>query len=409
MRRDVFISYAGSDSETALEVCRHLESKGISCWMAPRDVRPGSDWADEILKAIECSRVLLAIVSPDYARSEHVLRERVFAEETGKPLLEFERASSRPAAGAVPEEMKALTAKLAVLLEAAEQKGIRRIMRKRRGFLIPMLIAGALLTCAAFLFLNGPFVPEYPDGMEFAAVPAGTFMMGSPAGERGRTAAEGPVREVTVGSFEIMTTEVTQGMWQAVMGEDQHELYERALKAAPGSPAPDLGRDLPVCFVSWNEACRFAERVGMLDTLHHYRLPSEAEWEYACRAGTPWPEQGMEIDDIAWHVGNSEGRLHPVGGKAPNAWGIHDMLGSVSEWCLDNWADGYHGAPPDGSARMEEGSVYRVWRGGGFINAALICRPAFRDRRREDFRQISRGFRLVRIPRRNQLRAPPYR
>ena len=166
-----------------------------------------------------------------------------------------------------------------------------------------------------------------PTGMEFVSIPQGSFQMGAPEGEQGSSSRERPVHTVTFNyDFEIMTTEVTQGMWLEVMGGN------------PSHFTGDLNR--PVEYVSWDDCQVFVDAMNILDPYHTYRLPSESEWEYCCRAGTTerfyWGEDpgNTDINNYAWWACNSGG-THPVAQKLPNAWSLYDMSGNVYEWCED--------------------------------------------------------------------------
>ena len=401
MKRHFFVSHSRADSKIAQELVEFLESRGFKCWIAPRDIRPGADWALSILRAIEEAEALIVLRSGNSDSSGHVLREKIQAREMKKRIIEcaIPGADLEPSADA-PRAVSAGGDVHSSFLELQEK--LRRSRRKgsligRAAGIVALLILplamGALLLNAS----RSGEMPVWPDGIVFADIPPGSFSMGAPEDETGSTKAERPVHSVSISSgFQMMTTEVTRGMWRDVMGETQEELCERVLRNEPRSPSPVTGDEYPVCYVTWNEAREFARRIEELDPEHTYRLPTEAEWEYACRAGTRGPACGSSIDSIAWHQGNSRGQPHPVAMKPPNGWGLYDMLGNASEWCLDPWHDDYTGAPGDGSEWAVNGSQYRVWRGGGYINAPHICRSAFRDRRRPDFRQCSRGFRLVR-------------
>ena len=185
-------------------------------------------------------------------------------------------------------------------------------------------------------------------GILLRLVPPGTFTMGSPATEAGRDDDEGPQREVT------------QGEWEAVMGTNPSDFKE-------------VGRDAPVEQVSWNDCQEFLNRLCDLEGVPRgtYRLLTEAQWEYACRAGTRGKYCTGETDaDLArarWYWGNSGETTHAVGQKAANAWGLHDMHGNVWEWVQDEWHDSYEGTPRNGvawEAGPSSGSV-RVLRGWG--------------------------------------------
>jgi formylglycine-generating enzyme required for sulfatase activity len=150
----------------------------------------------------------------------------------------------------------------------------------------------------------------------------------------------------------------------------------------------------PVEQVSWNDAQAFCQKLSQI-TGKTYRLPTEAEWEYACRAGTTtcyyFGDDANQLGDYAWYDGNSQGTTHPVGQKKPNVWGLYDMSGNVWEWCEDNWYDNYIEAPDDGSAQSR-----KCLRGGSWVDGPHTCRSAVRIfRYRRDYRYDIFGFRVV--------------
>jgi len=219
--------------------------------------------------------------------------------------------------------------------------------------------------------------------IEMVLVPGGDFLMGSPEGAQGRGFGEGPQHRVTVPSFYIGKYEVTQAQWRAVMGGDQSRFK---------------GDNLPVETVSWDDAKDFCRKLSQM-TGEEYRLPTEAEWEYACRAGTTGAYAG-DPDAMAWYGMNSGRGTHPVGRKLPNAFGLYDMHGNVREWCEDDWHDGYANAPSDGTAWVEKPSrgLGRVYRGGSWYQGPLDSQSAKRNiiATEPDFRDVQVGFRLVR-------------
>ncbi len=222
-------------------------------------------------------------------------------------------------------------------------------------------------------------ITENLNGVELAMilVPGGKFKMGSPEGEGNDN--ERPQHDATVPSFYIGKYQVTQEQWQAVMGNN---------------PSVFKGDNLPVENVSWNDAREFCKKLSQI-TGKEYRLPSEAEWEYACRAGTTGDYAG-KLDEMAWYEDNSEKKTHPVGLKKPNAFGLYDMHGNVWEWCEDVWHKNYDGAPIDGSAWVSGGdSNRRRLRGGSWLNYGLNCRSAYRNNYHPDSRSINFGFRVV--------------
>jgi formylglycine-generating enzyme required for sulfatase activity len=210
-------------------------------------------------------------------------------------------------------------------------------------------------------------------GMEFVLIPAGKFEMGSPPDEEGRNSDEGPVHHVNIEkAFYLGRYEVTQEQWREIMGDN---------------PSYFTGYDnLPVEMVSWDDVQDFIKKLNEKEGTNKYRLPSEAEWEYACRAGTTtrysfWDSES-KLGDYAWYVDNSDLQTHPVGQKKPNSWELYDMHGNVWEWVQDTWHSSYNGA-------------YRVIRGGGWYRCAMDCRSANRFLYDPRDRGHFLGFRLL--------------
>jgi formylglycine-generating enzyme required for sulfatase activity len=220
---------------------------------------------------------------------------------------------------------------------------------------------------------------------KFSYIPAGTFTMGSPESESGRSSHEKQVEVTLTNSFWLAQTEITQGQWQAVMGS---------------SPTNFHGNDqLPVENVSWNEATAFIAKLNASNILPdgwRFTLPTEAQWEYACRAGNTGPYYGSDLNEIGWHDGNSGRKSHEVGGKKANAWGLYDMHGNVWEWCLDtcdNAAKHEGGTNPVGSL-----GSFRAYRGGSWFNSAIHCRAAIRYFSGPNYCNDIIGLRLAIIP-----------
>ncbi len=216
-------------------------------------------------------------------------------------------------------------------------------------------------------------------GIEMLWIPPGNFMMGSDYD----TAAEKPVHRVTVGSgFYLGKFEVTQAQWQSVMGNNP-------------SMNKGCGGSCPVDSVSWIEVQEFIKKLNQLNDGYTYRLPTEAEWEYACRAGATGYYYGP-LDSIAWHKGNADGRSHPVGQKQPNAFGLYDMTGNVSEWVQDTYHEGYTNAPSDGSAWTGGGSD-KVLRGGSWHPITGSLGSSLRGSSSMSEGDADYGFRLVAV------------
>ncbi len=216
---------------------------------------------------------------------------------------------------------------------------------------------------------------------EMVVIPAGRFLMGSPESESGRDRDEGPQRWVEVPRFAMGRFEVTQGQWQAVMGSNPSQFKE-------------CGLDCPVENVSWNDAQEFVRRLNQR-TGQTYRLPSEAEWEYAARAGATTAYFWGDRFDV--NRANNGGRLLQVGRYPPNAFGLHDLQGNVWEWVQDVWHDSYLGAPDDGSPWMRSGDqTRRVLRGGSWYGTPQYLRSAERGRYTPGSRDSNTGFRIAR-------------
>ena len=255
-----------------------------------------------------------------------------------------------------------------------------------------LMVIGILLAGASAVVLGWTGSPGNPEtytnsiGMEFVLVPEGEFMMGSPSGESGADADERPLHKVTIGEpFYLGKYEVTQEQWQKVMKTN---------------PSYFKGDRLPVERVSWEEAREFIQKLNEMEKTDRYRLPSEAEWEYACRAGNSarysFGYDVSSLGEYAWYDENSGDKTQPVGQKNPNPWGLYDMHGNVWEWVQDGWHDSYYGAPSDGSARESESNSLKVRRGGSWEGSAEYCRAANRGNSGSGYRSSGLGFRVLR-------------
>ncbi|WP_150526763.1 formylglycine-generating enzyme family protein [Roseibium sediminis] len=228
-------------------------------------------------------------------------------------------------------------------------------------------------------------------------IPPGKFLMGSPEDESGRWADEGPQHDRTIEhGFWLFDTPVTQALWVAVMDNN---------------PSHFEGPERPVESVSWKDAQEFCTRMNNLVSGLSLRLPSEAEWEYACRAGTSeatyagslsFEDKKVDralLDRIAWYSENAGGQTQSIGGKKPNDFGLYDMLGNVLEWCADEWHDSFEAAPSDASAWQDIFSdlrrVLRVFRGGSWGDDARDVRAAYRSRFGPSLRNGNLGFRCA--------------
>ena len=228
-------------------------------------------------------------------------------------------------------------------------------------------------------------------------MPAGTYMMGRYPGEPGASVNEIPQHSVTLGGFWMGKYELTKRQWQAVMGTTPWVGHDYVLD----------NLDSPAVWVSWDDAQSFLTAANSY-TGKTFRLPSEAQWEYACRAGTQfsfyWGEcyEAVCIGQTAWYNGNcpfaTDYYAHVVGLKMANGWGLYDMSGNVMEWCQDWFYSNYDGAPADGSAWESTPDMCRVLRGGSFNPDYSWCRSAKRCFDTPYSTSVERGFRVVRIP-----------
>ena len=255
-----------------------------------------------------------------------------------------------------------------------------------------------LLFCLSFaasslLHAGAALAEPVPCPTGYVRIAPGTFMMGSPTGEEGREADETQHNVTITRAYCMKATEVTQGEWQAMMGSNPSELQ-------------GCGANCPVEQVSWDDAVGYANALSRREGLPEcyagstftglgcrgYRLPTEAEWEYAARAGSTGSRFG-NLDSVGWYDENSGEATHPVGQKQANAWGLYDMLGNVVEW-TGEWYGNYRGTVTDPTGPAT--GSFRVRRGGSWYAIASDARAAFRFFCPPDSRDSSLGFRLVR-------------
>lgn len=260
----------------------------------------------------------------------------------------------------------------------------QRLERIRRNLLIAVgVLFAVVLVLIAFIAVAGgllwgwdsnkkPKIIKNQVGMEFMPISAGSFMMGS---EKGRD-DEKPVHQVTITKAFLMGRyEVTSAQWKAVMGKD---------------PSNYKGQDFPVQFVSWNDAQEFIRRLNEKNDGYIYRLPTEAEWEYACRAAT---SGDMTYYEVALD------KIHTVAYRHPNDWGIYDMQGNVSEWCQDWYEQNYYGQSPAVDPQGPASGQQRVKRGGSWYDNRSITLSSAREGQRPDQVLDSDGFRVVAVAR----------
>ncbi len=246
--------------------------------------------------------------------------------------------------------------------------------------------------CAGALMVAGLLLPQFAQadpaagttktdsktGMKFVWIPKGCFTMSS---EEGYNNERMPHKVCFKKGFWMGKYEVTQSQYERIMGNN---------------PSKFEGYMHPVENVSWNEARDFVEEMSYVSG-HNVRLPSEAEWEYACKAGrnSKYCGPGGRADRLGWYRDNSSDKTHTVGGKRPNAWGLYDMSGNVSEWVQDYYHENYRGAPTDGSAWQEGGMDTHVLRGGSWKYDLDSLRSTDRGWLMPSLHYATHGFRVV--------------
>ncbi len=237
-----------------------------------------------------------------------------------------------------------------------------------------------------FVLCGVPYLAQQPKiDMEFVKIPAGDFMMGCAPTDTDCDSNEKPPHKITITkAFEIGTHEVTQAQWQAVMGTN---------------PSKFKGPNLPVENISWRLTQEFMQKMNDRKDGYKYRLPTEAEWEFAARAGT---HTAAQLGTVAWYEENSGGTTHPIGTKQPNAWGLFDMQGNVWEWVQDWFGKTYYASSPTADPGGPPTGVFRVARGGSWSDVAEFTRLSMRSIAEPGYAlgtsDVEIGFRCVRQP-----------
>jgi formylglycine-generating enzyme required for sulfatase activity len=239
---------------------------------------------------------------------------------------------------------------------------------------------------------------------EMIFVEGGTFIMGCTSEQSDCSNSEKPTHSVTLSDFYMGKFTVTQKLWQAVMGTNVQQ--QRDL-AGTNWPLKGEGDDFPMYYINYNECEEFCSKLNrllanQLPEGYKFRLPTEAQWEYAARGGKKSKDYKFSgsdyIDEVAWYDGNSGSKTHEVGGKDKNELDIYDMSGNVWEWCQDWYGETYYSSSPSSNPKGPSSGSYRVLRGGGWSSSAQGCRVTYRDGNAPSNRYSSYGFRLVLVP-----------
>ena len=371
---DVFVSYSRRDADCVRPVVDRLTAEGYGCWMDVSGIESGDEFSSKIVDAIEASRIVVFFSSAESNASKWTKRELAIADARDKPIIPV-RLDDAPYSNAIELILAGVdyidfqTVELQIATTERLLRSIREKIRKAIPHDDPNLMELAL-----------------PGGesMRFRWCPSGTFMMGSPSTEEGRAKDEVLHRVSLTKGFWLGETPVTQKQWKSVMG---------------GNPSQCVGEELPVENVSWQDCMNFIKKVNERQGCS-MRLPTEAEWEYACRAGTKGPYGGTGVlDEMGWYNGCVEGETrrikssHTVGMKKPNAWGLCDMHGNVWEWCSD-WYGDYQTEPATDPVGPASGRV-RIRRGGSWQDEASVCRSAYRFVFSPTSRHSLLGFRVA--------------
>jgi formylglycine-generating enzyme required for sulfatase activity len=367
----IFLCHASEDKPRVREVYGRLRAEGLHPWLDEENLLGGQLWEREIPIALKASDFILIFFSQNSIRKiGYVQNEFKLALETWRliPGGMIHTIPVRLDNCEIPGEFRRFQ-----WINLFEERGFERIIRAIRvGWSQrPRPASEARLTNSI--------------GVEFVLIPAGTFMMGSPDSDAEAYEDETPAHRVTISQpFYLGQYAVTQGQWEAVMGTNPSEFTG--------------DRNRPVEQVSWEDTQEFIRRLNTREGGARYRLPTEAEWEYACRAGShiaySFGNGPHQLDAYGWYEGNSGNQTHPVGQLAPNAWGLYDMHGNVWEWVQD-WFGVYAPGPVTDPEGPTSGSD-RVLRGGSWNGDASSCRSAYRVDWPPGLRDCGLGFRLLR-------------
>jgi len=423
---DVFISYKKEDFQIAERVVTGLRAAGLSVWW-DEGLTPKTAWDAELEREISAAASVVVLWTPRSVNSEWVRTEAHYGQDRGKlvpvmledcpiPIAFMLRQTIRLLdwnGDQTSREFRKLLTWIADLSStkpgnANIPQNLVAAQPNRFRDAVGQLASGEPIVDGALVNAATPATTVFRDADKLPVMrilPKGAFLLGSPDSEPDRTAVEGPQRRVEIPApFAIGVYPLLVREYRDIMGDlpssvgatpESRGLFSRFKRPAPSpvSPAPDPS--LPATQVSFDDAQAFVERLSTLTT-ESYRIPSEAEWEYACRAGSRTRYSfGDSIDSTMALFAAKTGPVAP-GAYRPNAFGLFDMHGNVREWTADLWHESYDTTPLDGSAATEGHGSMRVVRGGGWSDEASILRSAARIRATQYSRSPIIGVRVAR-------------
>ncbi len=424
---DVFISYKKEDRAHAERIAHGLAAADLSAWWDD-DITPREAWDRTIEREIAAASAVVVLWSPRSAASDWVRTEAHYGHEHGKLAPAMIERCELPIAflltqtvdltgwmgeAADPHWMKLLSWLADLRTQQAARSGDAPPKPNRFRPGIGVLPTGEPVVDGAFVNLATPAGTVFRDADGAPAmriVAAGDFLIGSPPADPDRANVEGPQKRIDIRRpFAIGVYPVLHGEYARLMGAPpsapvavpprRGRWFARAPAAARTATAAAIDPGAPVTNVSFDEAAAFAERLSAASG-QSYRLPSEAEWEYACRAGSrsryAWGD-AIDASRARYRHGPDAPRgPAPSGGFPPNRFGLYDMHGNVREWTSDIWHESYDATPSDGAPALEGQGSMRVVRGGGWGDPGALLRSAARGRATQSIRSDLIGFRLVR-------------
>jgi formylglycine-generating enzyme required for sulfatase activity len=424
---NVFISYKKEDSASAERIAAALRNQGLSVWWDDH-LTARESWDATIEKEIEAAAAVVVLWTARSVTSEWVRTEAHYAAERGKlvpvrlddcpiPIAFFLRQTIQLSGWEGDDQHRQWRKLLTWILDLVSMHGASATQLQganapsnRFRDVLGHLVSGEPIVDGAFINAATPAGTLFRDGERLPVMrvlPKGSFMLGSPPGDADRTAVEGPQRRVNIpepfamGVYPVLVEEYRHFIGQLPTPGQRTE-SPRGLRKFFGSSsarsnatATAFVDSAPVTWISFDDAARFIARLAELSG-EKYRVPSESEWEYACRAGTQTRYAfGDTIDTTMAAFGAANGPI-PAGKFRPNAFGLYDLHGNVREWTADLWHESYDSTPLDGAPASEGHSSMRVVRGGAWSDEAALLRSSARMRATESGRSNLIGIRVAR-------------